>query len=207
MDKYRTMIELQKNTNEDKDWHIECIDNHHDVTILAIHGGGIEPATSELALVTAQTNDYNFFTFKGDRSKGNNELHVTSIHYDNEIACQLTQKSKRAISIHGCVGHESVAYIGGKDEELIELVILELDKIGVNVKPAPSTMSGKQKENIVNQTRIRGGVQIELTQTLRKHFFKDGKFSRKNREDRSNWDDFLYDFANALATALDKVEN
>ena len=35
--------------------------HHHDVTILAIHGGGIEPATSELALVTAQTNDYNFF--------------------------------------------------------------------------------------------------------------------------------------------------
>ncbi|AXV42527.1 MULTISPECIES: poly-gamma-glutamate hydrolase family protein [Staphylococcus] len=207
MDKYSTMNELQKYTNEDKDWHIESIDNHHDVTILAIHGGGIEPATSELALVTAQTNDYNFFTFKGDRSKGNNELHVTSIHYDNDTACQLTQKSKRAISIHGCTGHESVAYIGGKDEALIELITSELDKIGVNVEHAPSTMSGKQKENIVNQTRIKGGVQLELTKSLRKQFFKDGKIGRKSREDKNNWDDFLYDFANALATALDKVEN
>lgn len=61
----------------------------------------------------------------------------------------------------------------------------------MNVVPAPSTMSGKQKENIVNQTRIKGGVQLELTKSLRKQFFKDGKVGRKSREEKSNWDDFI----------------
>lgn len=64
MDKFISMKELQENTIEDKDWHIETEDNNSDITILAIHGGGIEPATSELAFVTAQTNEYNYFTFK-----------------------------------------------------------------------------------------------------------------------------------------------
>ena len=102
----------------------------------------------------------------------------------------IDSKSKRAISIHGCTGHESVAYIGGKDEALIELITSELDKIGVNVEHAPSTMSGKQKENIVNQTRIKGGVQLELTEIFKKAIFKDGKIGRKSREEKSNWDDF-----------------
>ena len=84
----------------------------------------------------------------------------------------IDSKSKRAISIHGCAGHETIAYIGGKDNELIELITSELDKIGVNVQSAPHTMSGKQKENIVNQTRIKGGVQLELTKSLRKQFLK-----------------------------------
>ena len=91
----------------------------------------------------------------------------------------IDSKSKRAISIHGCTGHESVAYIGGKDEALIELITSELDKIGVNVEHAPSTMSGKQKENIVNQTRIKGGVQLELTKSLRKQFLKMEKLVGK----------------------------
>ena len=38
------------------------------------------------------------------RSKGNQELHVTSIHYDNKIAIDLVKRSERTIAIHGCKG-------------------------------------------------------------------------------------------------------
>lgn len=207
MDKFISMKELQDNTIEDKDWHIETEDNNSDITILAIHGGGIESATSELAFVTAQTNEYNYFTFKGDRRHGNNELHVTSIHYDNEIAQDLTQKSQRAISLHGCTGQESIVYIGGKDKQLIKLITSELKDIEVDVQHAPHTMSGKQKENIVNQTQIQAGVQLEITHALRKQFFKDGKLTRKSREDQGNWDEFLYTFANALVKAVEGLHD
>lgn len=49
MDKYHSMKELQNETIENEDWEIITEDRDSDVTILAIHGGGIEPATSEIA--------------------------------------------------------------------------------------------------------------------------------------------------------------
>ena len=56
--------------------------------------GGIEPGTTELAQVIAEKGGYNYFSFKGIRSKGNNELHVTSTHYDNKQALDLVKKVK-----------------------------------------------------------------------------------------------------------------
>ena len=61
---------------------------------MAIHGGGIEPATTELARVIANDGQFNYFAFNGMRTKGNNELHVTSINYDNDIAMDLVKQVK-----------------------------------------------------------------------------------------------------------------
>ena len=44
--------------------------------------------------VIAEKGGYNYFSFKGIRSKGNNELHVTSTHYDNQQALDLVKKVK-----------------------------------------------------------------------------------------------------------------
>ena len=90
MDKFKSMTELKELTKEGKDWEIEFENRSSMVTILAIHGGGIEPATTELAYTIAHRGDYNYFSFKGMRSEGNNELHVTSTHYDDQIAVSYT---------------------------------------------------------------------------------------------------------------------
>ena len=59
------------------------------------------------------------------------------------------------MTIHGCLGEEDVAYIGGKDNQLKERIANELNQIGVEVK-APSHMSGVQDDNIVN-TKMKLG--------------------------------------------------
>ena len=94
MDKYHSMKELQNETIENEDWEIITEDRDSNVTILAIHGGGIEPATTELARVIANDGQFNYFAFNGMRTKGNNELHVTSINYDNDIAMDLVKQVK-----------------------------------------------------------------------------------------------------------------
>ncbi|EZI39966.1 poly-gamma-glutamate hydrolase family protein [Staphylococcus haemolyticus] len=202
MDKYHSMKELQNETIENEDWEIITEDRDSNVTILAIHGGGIEPATTELARVIANDGQFNYFAFNGMRTKENNELHVTSINYDNDIAMDLVKTSESAITIHGCLGEDEIAYIGGKDNLLKERIVEELSQIGIEVKEAPSHMSGIQDNNIVNCTKNGVGVQIELTSSLRKSLFKNNKFNRKSRMDESNWDDKMYDFGQAINSAI-----
>ena len=205
MDKFKSMTELKELTKGGKDWEIECENRSSIVTILALHGGGIEPATTELAYTIAHCGDYNYFSFKGMRSKGNNELHVTSTHYDDQIALDLVRGSQRTVAIHGCEGNESVAYIGGSDDRLIELITESLEDIGISVREAPHHISGTQENNIVNMTQTQGGVQLELTAQLRKELFKNRKSSRKNRENKDNWDDLMYDFADAMKKAIERA--
>ena len=62
-------------------------------------------------------------------------------------------------------------------------------------------MSGTQDNNI-ELYKNGVGVQIELTSSLRKSLFKNNKFNRKSRMDESNWDDKMYDFGQAINSAI-----
>lgn len=48
MDTFRTMTELENATTKNKDWDIITRDVKSAVLIAAIHGGGIEPGTTEV---------------------------------------------------------------------------------------------------------------------------------------------------------------
>ena len=206
LDKFKSMQELEKETIENEDWKIITRNRNSSVSILAIHGGGIEPATTELASIIADEGGYNYFIFEGLRSKGNKELHVTSTRYDNKDAMNLVTESNQAIAIHGCEGNESIAYVGGKDERLKSLIKEQLNHIGIKAKEAPSHISGQQDNNIVNCTTRGMGVQIELTTSLRKTFFKNNKTNRNSRENQSNWDKLMCDFAKAIKSAIENIE-
>lgn len=205
MDKYESMQELESKTTKNKDWEIIAQDKESKITVLAIHGGGIEPATTELAYIIAEKGNYNYFSFNGVRTKGNNELHVTSTKYDNEIALNMISASDKAIAIHGCLGEESVVYIGGKDLQLKSAIIHELKEIGVNVQEASRQMAGLNYQNIVNKTTKNAGVQLELTSALRRSLFKNNQFNYKSRRDQSNWDGTMYELADAVKEAIDKT--
>ena len=66
-------------------------------------------------------------------------------------------------------------------------------------------MAGTQNRNITNQTK-NDGVQLELTSELRKSLFVNHKSSRKSRENRDNWGDLMYDFADATSKAIQQVQ-
>src|SRR5918995_7180661 len=108
--------------------------------VMAIHGGGIEKGTSEIALATAGYHPatlipaldghalHDFWLFEGLLSSGNGRLHVTASHYDDPIATELVQNSRRCISLHGCTAAQAKGkiQIGGRDHELRGIVLEEL---------------------------------------------------------------------------------
>ena len=68
-DKYSSFDELQNHEAPDKDYQLYICDAGSRVTIIAPHGGKIEPRTSDLAKRIAREN-YNCYCFEGLKEKG-----------------------------------------------------------------------------------------------------------------------------------------
>ena len=204
-DRFKSMTELMELTEENTDWIINTIERNSNVIITAIHGGAIEPATTELAELTAEKGGFDYFTFKAIRTKANAELHVTSRHYDEPKLMKMIANNTYAIAIHGCKGKDEIIYMGGKDEQLMDAMTEEFEKLGIDVRQAPSHMSGAHDDNIINCCKTEKGVQLELTSGIRKKLFENGRYNKKSRENSSNWTQFMYDFAQAIINATKNI--
>ena len=120
-DRFESFSQLQKSTDcrENYDYTIKIDEkqNNFQVVVLAIHGGLIEPYTSELAIDVAQhllANSYLFYghatQFCGDYPESTNSsiyrdnfrnLHITSTKFDNRQAIKLVSLSSHTVAIHG----------------------------------------------------------------------------------------------------------
>ncbi|MCI0736414.1 MAG: poly-gamma-glutamate hydrolase family protein [Beijerinckiaceae bacterium] len=185
--------------------------------VMAIHGGGIEPGTSEIALAVAGYHPANFATpvdgyglhdfwlFEGLLPKNNGKLHVTATHYDDPIATELVQNARRCISLHGCTDEQAndKIQIGGGDIELREIVLAELDAADI---PAEITtdedLLGEAPENIANKTKVGGGVQLEMGTSFRASLFGINK--RQHRKHTTK--DPFWLLAGVLRKAMSRVD-
>ncbi|MEV4703447.1 poly-gamma-glutamate hydrolase family protein [Actinoplanes sp. NPDC049316] len=172
-----------------------------ETVIMALHGGGIEPGTSELCLAvagyhpatmagTASLHDY--WMFEGLRAQGNAELHVTSVHCDDPVAELLVAGARRAVSLHGCTpaqaglpsGDAPGVVVGGRDTALKARLTATIAAAGLTVtaggREVPvavvdgatrPALDGDDPANIVNRTYSNGGAQLELTTPLRAAMF------------------------------------
>ena len=77
---YRNLSQLVLRNARGVDYEIEFYVRSEDLTIVVIHGGDIEPLTSELAHAIAGK-DYNLFEFRGIRASNNMKLHVSSLRF------------------------------------------------------------------------------------------------------------------------------
>lgn len=155
VDRFKSMTDLMSQTIEGVDWEILTKEAEKSTIITAVHGGAIERGTTELALLMSERGEYDLYTFKGVRRNKNNELHVTSRHFDEPKLLHMVKNNQRAISIHGCMGQQPEVYIGGRDEGLIERIKVQLTQMNVVVKDAPSHISGKHTDNFVNLSKWR----------------------------------------------------
>jgi phage replication-related protein YjqB (UPF0714/DUF867 family) len=157
--------------------------------VLAIHGGGIEGGTSEVALAVAgyhpatfapATDCYGFhdvWIFEGLLNSGNSDLHVTSANYDEPIALELVQNAKRCISVHGCSDDDANGklQIGGLDTELEEILLEELTLAGISAEISTNwELNGSDPANICNKTQISSGAQLEMGTSYRASLFAPG---------------------------------
>lgn len=165
-DTYAGYDELAKHEKVDTDYRIAVSDAGSAVTIIAPHGGRIEPGTSEIARRIA-TRDYNCYCFSGMKICNNSRLHITSHNFDEPAAIKLISTSDIVIAIHACTGTTGLVYLGGLDTPLKKSIAAELQARGVGVSLKNSRFKGANPGNICNRGRTGKGVQLEITRDLR----------------------------------------
>jgi phage replication-related protein YjqB (UPF0714/DUF867 family) len=188
-DKYKNFAELAGYEKENVDFLVRSQECHGAAVVIAPHGGGIEPGTSELAGAIARA-DLSYYAFEGVKSNGNGTLHITSSHFDEPKAVALVAASPRVVALHGeqkC--RDEVVFLGGLDKELGKRIQAELQAVGfaVGIHDDPN-LQGVEKSNICNRGQSGRGVQLELSQPLRRSFFqsldKNGRQHRTVQGDR-----------------------
>src|SRR5205085_1567880 len=114
---------------------IICQNRHSNVTIVAPHGGTIEPGTSALVRAIAGRR-YNIFDFQGLQQDHPWLLHVTSTHFRDPQLTMLLEASSTAVSVHSMGNsRKSTVWLGGLNRELKDAVLVELRKRLFDVNP------------------------------------------------------------------------
>jgi len=144
--------------------------------VLAIHGGGIEFATSEIASAIAGA-DKSLYLFEGLKpvQGENRRLHITSHHFDEPRALELAASHELCVSIHGFP--ESIAdriCPGGRNKPVISAVLAALSRAApwIELGGDCGTLHGRHPRNIVNRCK-NAGVQLEFSLALRQRMTED----------------------------------
>ena len=190
-DQYRNFAALQAAEREHIDYRIVAIDRGSAVTIIAPHGGRIEPPTSKVAtLLAAET--FNLYCFEGLRPDlEHHELHITSHNFDEPQCCKLVGASDIVVAFHGQLDRDrpNCVDIGGLDRILRDRMAYELERDGFQARTEGHSFPATGAENICNRGRRGQGVQLELPRSLR-------DLLRKNPE-------IMAGFAEALRRAIE----
>lgn len=165
-DRYSSFEELQCHETLDKDYTLSLRDAGSPVTIIAPHGGKIEPRTSDLARRIAGEN-YNFYCFEGIKETGNACLHITSHRFDEPGALRLVSESKVVVAVHACTGTAGLVHIGGLNKKLGSMIARELQNRDIGVSNDHPRLQGTNPANICNRGATGIGVQLEVTRDLR----------------------------------------
>lgn len=172
-DKYKNFEELARSEKEGVDFDIELNDRESSCAVIAIHGGNIEPGTTEIARMLAGA-DFSFYSFIGKKNeKESEDLHIKSSHFDEPRCLDLTSRNEKTISIHGKVDEGEFVMVGGLDEEAIERINDSLTNAGFETRTPPENVNGNFSENICNKCSSKMGIQLEISRGLRDKFLKN----------------------------------
>lgn len=177
-DKYRSFSELSQHENEGKDYRIEFRDRGSRILIMAIHGGKIERGSDEIAYRIAGQ-DFSFYAFLGVKTRGNKDLHIASLNFDEPRCRTAVNSAGIAVSIHGHNDTQSeFVMLGGLHEEIIQVLKTELENAGYEVRFPVAGRAGVSANNICNLGRSGKGLQIEISRKLRDRFEAQPAFAR-----------------------------
>ena len=168
-DCYRSFTALDADERRGIDYRIQLQDRGTAIVVIAPHGGGVEPGSSEIAMAIAR-NDYSFYTFEGlRRGRPHRCLHITSPLFDEPQGLELISTADTAIAIHGCVDGDNpqTIWAGGRADELRDAIASSLVASGFHTRNAVGGLAGREAANICNRGTLRAGVQLELPWTMR----------------------------------------
>ncbi len=169
-DVYPDFATLARHEREGLDWRRVVVIRNSPVAVVALHGGGIEAGTSELAHAIAGE-EFSLYCFEGIKVRGNDALHVRSIAFDDRACLEVVERAERVVAVHGCGDDGARVFVGGRDGALRARVLAALGDAGFAACVDDTAHRGHDPRNVCNRTRRGAGVQLELTTSLRAQFF------------------------------------
>ncbi len=162
------------------------------VTVLSIHGGAIELYTTDISAALANLYGWNRYDFRAHGTtrclnglSNGERLHITATHFDDPRAVSLAGSSSKAVAIHGYSDSRGYARgvicVGGANASARSTFIAQINSNGSSWAGYPLTpidapsagsgtcgdLVGTASANIVNRTSSGGGLQLELSKSLR----------------------------------------
>jgi len=139
------------------------------VAVLAPHGGRIEGRTSDIARLIAG-DEHRLYLFEGLRTGGDNFacLHLASHKFDEPRALDLISSCDTVVAVHGYAASGPDVLLGGLDERLKRQIAQALAAAGLTCSLDGHRFPGRDPRNICNRGRSGEGVQLELSESLRK---------------------------------------
>ncbi len=165
-DKYQNFRELRTAERLNAAYRIRRRAGSVPVAIVAPHGGKIEKGTSEIATAIAG-NAYSLYCFEAIKPSNNWDLHLTSTRFDEPKCLELISTCDLVVTVHGCKGPNQMIYVGGLDEALWKAIDERLEGVGFTTDIHPD-LNGLSPDNICNRGRRGKGVQLEISNGLRK---------------------------------------
>src|ERR1700676_1605780 len=139
------------------------------VAVIAPHGGRIEGRASESARLIAGE-EHRLYLFEGLRTTGDNFdcLHLASHRFDEPRALDLISSCATVVAVHGYAAPGPDVLLGGLNEGLKRQIAQALAEMGFSCLTDGHRFPGRDARNICNRGRSGEGVQIELSEDLRK---------------------------------------
>lgn len=156
---YRIIYEEKKGS--------ECI-------VLAPHGGRIEPGVSEL--VRAFSDQSSIYLFEGTKQCNNRFLHLTSTRFDEPLALEKVTAHHYALAFHGYHDLKTAnTLVGGADLEKARRIcdLLREAGFGAELTDMNDRLAGVNPGNIVNRTKRKMGLQLEVSTAQRNALFSN----------------------------------
>jgi phage replication-related protein YjqB (UPF0714/DUF867 family) len=173
-DKYPNFAALAEHERSGIDYRVVVRRAEPAFAIMAPHGGGIEPGTSEIADAIAAAK-HSFHTLEGLKAKRNVDLHITSTYFDEPMCLTVLTHTGIVLTIHGEESEEDGegVFLGGLDLALRPLIDTALTQAGFDVRVHPDPdLQGRAEENLCNRGTSGAGVQLELSKAVRKTMFE-----------------------------------
>ncbi|MFO7916850.1 MAG: poly-gamma-glutamate hydrolase family protein [Anaerolineae bacterium] len=198
---YRDFSDLVLNTEKGVDYDLTVVDRGGKVTVTAIHGGGIEPLTGELATAIAE-GEHNLYILRGLRPQGNETLRVPPSRYDEMRLRALFQRGQAALSLEGVGGEEEAVLLGGRNRRLRAILQETLKEAGWETKSLSKVVAPHDPALFFNRP-AQGGVQLELSHAVRTAMI-DGPLSDFAWEEEGRRNERFQDFVDAVRSALER---
>lgn len=201
-DKYPDFETLAQHERSGVDFGVFARRAEQAFAIVAPHGGGIEPGTSEIADAIGGQR-WSFYAFEGLKRAGNSVLHITSTRFDEPMCLLLLGATSRVVTIHGEEGDSDGegVFVGGLDRALGTTIGASLTTQGFDVRKHPDPeLQGLDPNNICNRGTACVGVQLELSRAVRETLFES-----LTREGRKHPKPRFQVFVDAVALSLDSA--